>query len=213
MVRQQADRRSPQYGPHAARSTRDDTRRGEGRDRAGEDACWRWRPFLHHAKQHSRQRLRSHARYRHRNREPQSRSMCPRKEGIIAVGEIADMMLDGILCECCGAFIDVDDASGFPRYCCGQCARDRGALPDKPKLQEKENNLTRIIRRRPLTLRRHESYSTSGCADMASRGHFAVVGRLWSRMEVDGTGGEWGSSPAVQTVSRGKRPSTIAKIA
>jgi hypothetical protein len=44
--------------------------------------------------------------------------MCPRKEGIIAVGEIVDMMLDGTLCECCGAFIDDDDdASGFPRYC------------------------------------------------------------------------------------------------
>ena len=35
--------------------------------------------------------------------------------------------------------------------------------------------LTRIIRSRPLTLRRHESHSTSGCADMSSRGHFAVV--------------------------------------
>ena len=57
------------------------------------------------------------------------------------MGEIANMMLDVILCECCGAFIDDDDASGFPRYCCGQCARDRAALPDKLKLQEKENNL------------------------------------------------------------------------
>ena len=62
-----------------------------------------------------------------RNREPQSRSMCPRKEGIIAVGEIVDMMLDGTLCECCGAFIDDDDdASGFPRYCSDQmCERPR----------------------------------------------------------------------------------------
>ena len=40
-----------------------------------------------------------------------------------------------------------------------------------------------------------------------------LVDRLGSRLEVDGTGGGWGSSPAVQTVSRGKRPSTIAKIA
>jgi hypothetical protein len=39
-----------------------------------------------------------------KNREPQSRSMCPRKEGIIAVGEIVDMMLDGTLCECKAAF-------------------------------------------------------------------------------------------------------------
>jgi hypothetical protein len=32
----------------------------------------------------------------------------------------------------------------------------------------------------PLTLRRHESHSTAGCADMASCGHFAVaVGEVW----------------------------------
>ena len=41
-------------------------------------------------------------------------------------------------------------------------------------------DLTRIIRSHPLTLRRHESHSTSGCADMASCGHFAVaVGEVW----------------------------------
>lgn len=43
------------------------------------------------------------------------------------MGEIADMMLDGTLCECCGSFIDFDDGDGFPRYCSDQCARDRGA--------------------------------------------------------------------------------------
>ena len=35
--------------------------------------------------------------------------------------------------------------------------------------------LARIIRSHPLTLRRHESHSISGCADMSSRGHFPVV--------------------------------------
>lgn len=43
------------------------------------------------------------------------------------MGEYADMMLDGTLCECCGSFIDDDGAEGFPRYCSKQCARDRGA--------------------------------------------------------------------------------------
>jgi transposase len=38
-------------------------------------------------------------------------------------------------------------------------------------------------------------------------------GRLGSRLEVDGTGDGRGDSPAVQTVRRGKRPSTSAKIA
>src|ERR1700722_8250810 len=41
---------------------------------------------------------------------------------------------------------------------------------------------------RPLTLRCHESHSTSGCADVSSRGHFAVVvagglGLGWRLME------------------------------
>lgn len=42
------------------------------------------------------------------------------------MGEIAEMMLDGTLCEMCGCYIDDDDASGFPRYCSKECAKDRG---------------------------------------------------------------------------------------
>lgn len=42
------------------------------------------------------------------------------------MGEIAEMMLDGTLCECCGCFIDAD-GDGIPRYCSTQCAQDRGA--------------------------------------------------------------------------------------
>jgi hypothetical protein len=41
------------------------------------------------------------------------------------MGEIAEMMLDGTLCEACGAYID-DDIPGHPRYCSRECARDRG---------------------------------------------------------------------------------------
>ncbi|GAQ30255.1 hypothetical protein SAMD00023378_3938 [Ralstonia sp. NT80] len=37
------------------------------------------------------------------------------------MGDIADMMLEGLLCECCGAFID-GDSDGVPRRC-GDCAR------------------------------------------------------------------------------------------
>lgn len=48
------------------------------------------------------------------------------------MGEIAEMMLEGILCEGCGvALDDVQDPDfetpGYPRYCSVQCARDRGA--------------------------------------------------------------------------------------
>lgn len=40
------------------------------------------------------------------------------------MGDIADMMIDGTLCECCGCFID-DDIPGFPRYCSKECADNR----------------------------------------------------------------------------------------
>jgi hypothetical protein len=48
------------------------------------------------------------------------------------MGEIAEMMLDGTLCECCGAYIDDGAAPGFPRYCSPQCARDRGVQEAAP---------------------------------------------------------------------------------
>ena len=38
------------------------------------------------------------------------------------MGDIADMMLDGTLCEGCGVFMGED--VGFPRLC-GSCAKDR----------------------------------------------------------------------------------------
>lgn len=50
------------------------------------------------------------------------------------MGEIAEMMLDGTMCEGCGEWMgDIlagADAPGFPRYCCEHCARDRGAGPE-----------------------------------------------------------------------------------
>ena len=35
------------------------------------------------------------------------------------MGEIADMMLEGVLCELCGEYIDDDMEAGFPRLCAG----------------------------------------------------------------------------------------------
>lgn len=42
------------------------------------------------------------------------------------MGEIADMMLEGVLCEGCGGYLDAEP-DGIPGYCSEQCARDRGA--------------------------------------------------------------------------------------
>jgi hypothetical protein len=51
------------------------------------------------------------------------------------MGEIADMMLDGTLCEACGEYIG--EGEGFPRYCSEECARNRGVgLEEKPKRKE-----------------------------------------------------------------------------
>lgn len=45
------------------------------------------------------------------------------------MGEIAEMMLDGTLCEACGAAFDPDhEPPGHPVYCSAQCAMDRGAI-------------------------------------------------------------------------------------
>lgn len=42
------------------------------------------------------------------------------------MGEIADMMINGEMCEMCGVYLE-GEAGGFPRYCSRQCADDRGA--------------------------------------------------------------------------------------
>lgn len=48
------------------------------------------------------------------------------------MGEIAEMMLDGTLCEGCGVYLGSD--SGFPTYC-SACRRDqkssKGTHPEK----------------------------------------------------------------------------------
>lgn len=53
------------------------------------------------------------------------------------MGEIADMMIEGDLCECCGAYIG--DGDGFTRYCSEECARDRGVnVEDQPRKRSRE---------------------------------------------------------------------------
>lgn len=42
------------------------------------------------------------------------------------MGEIAEMLLDGTLCEGCGVALE-SEPQGFPNYCSKQCAKDRGA--------------------------------------------------------------------------------------
>lgn len=42
------------------------------------------------------------------------------------MGDIADAMLDGTLCEGCGTYME-GESEGFPRYCSDACEADRGA--------------------------------------------------------------------------------------
>ncbi len=47
------------------------------------------------------------------------------------MGEIAEMMLDGTLCEACGEFMHEGKAGGIPRYCSVQCAASRGVVDQR----------------------------------------------------------------------------------
>lgn len=50
------------------------------------------------------------------------------------MGDIADAMLDGTLCECCGEYIGSD--AGYPQYCSDECAADSGAEEEAPTNEE-----------------------------------------------------------------------------
>ena len=45
------------------------------------------------------------------------------------MGEIADMMIGGVLCEGCGSALDCEECedTGIPAYCSLTCAKNRGA--------------------------------------------------------------------------------------
>jgi len=59
------------------------------------------------------------------------------------MGEIADMMLEGVLCATCGTFLDAE-GDGFPAYCSPACEPDgfrcepmpRAAGPSKATLKK-----------------------------------------------------------------------------
>lgn len=66
------------------------------------------------------------------------------------MGEIAEMMLDGTLCECCGSYIDIASGAGVPRYCSPQCGRDRGRpnvpVAVNPATHERPSRFIRAMR-------------------------------------------------------------------
>lgn len=49
------------------------------------------------------------------------------------MGEIAEMMLGGSLCEMCGEALVCDECeeAGIPAYCSSACAKDRGASEEQ----------------------------------------------------------------------------------
>lgn len=58
------------------------------------------------------------------------------------MGEIADMMLEGMMCQWCGEFLDEDD--GYPVVCAG-CQRQHGVDefgdPVEPKSGKRPKNI------------------------------------------------------------------------
>ncbi len=46
------------------------------------------------------------------------------------MGEIAELMLNGDMCEMCGVNLENEEDAGIPMYCSKECARDRG-VPEK----------------------------------------------------------------------------------
>ena len=66
------------------------------------------------------------------------------------MGDIADMILEGILCEECGVYIG--DGGGFPRTCDG-CRTDRG-----------ENRRLEARRERKLLKQQPKSITCAECA-------------------------------------------------
>ena len=45
------------------------------------------------------------------------------------MGDIADMMLDGTLCEGCGVYLE-GEGDGFPRYC-PDCEQEKAVKEDR----------------------------------------------------------------------------------
>lgn len=69
------------------------------------------------------------------------------------MGEYAEMMLDGTLCEGCGSYIGDAGGGGVPRYCSRQCAEDRGAAQPKVRKFTREQKIA-MARSMPLGKKR-----------------------------------------------------------
>lgn len=72
------------------------------------------------------------------------------------MSEIAEMMLDGTLCEGCGKFIG--ENAGYPTYCSAQCAGDRDAGLEQIAGGPPQNGEVKSIRRKRQRDRRKENY-------------------------------------------------------
>lgn len=62
------------------------------------------------------------------------------------MGDIADMMIDGTCCECCGEFMG-SEGEGFPRYCSEQCAKDRGVdYEEKNEIEVDKKKIRKLVK-------------------------------------------------------------------
>lgn len=57
------------------------------------------------------------------------------------MGEIADAMINGDMCEGCGIYLG--EGSGYPRYCSDACAQERGMLPKKKSKKKRKTEMRR----------------------------------------------------------------------
>ncbi len=60
------------------------------------------------------------------------------------MGEIAEMMTTGVMCEGCGEYLECDECEeiGIPAYCSKECAKNRGR--DKLTVYNHKNNNAKI---------------------------------------------------------------------
>lgn len=52
------------------------------------------------------------------------------------MGDTADLMIEGVLCECCGEYIG--DAVGYPRKCSDCAAEEQEEEKTKPKKEKND---------------------------------------------------------------------------
>lgn len=96
------------------------------------------------------------------------------------MGEIADMMLDGTMCQGCGVFLhDGEDGPGYPGYCSGCAPKSEGrkkknralkctAIPNQP-----------IAAKLVKTLKRLVIYGTDDGPLTPKRGESMYAGHIW----------------------------------